>query len=409
MKHKQGSIITGYVTVLVKGENPELFFQACNQMDVAVWDVKRVSSDVCKGNIRLNDMNKIKSVKRRTGYKLKFIHKRGIPFFMKRFMKKKGLILGMILSIMLILFLSNIIWEVKISGVPKDIEEKISKQLDNYGIHSGAWIFTLESENQIQQQLIKDVPELLWVGVQQKGTTFYLEGVEKIVVKEEVEKEPRNLIATKKGVIKNMYVSNGLPKVRVNDYVEEGDILVSGILNEEDNEDDDAEDNENELGLVAADGEITATTWYEVSVTVPLEGNYEFLTGNREKKYYVQIGKLKLPIWGFGSPEYEEIHREMNDESLYFFKWPLPVNIVETILSEKSFNNIERTKEEAVKIGIEQAKSELKLQLGPESQIISEKVLQETLENGKVKLNLYISVEENIATAQPLTKGSTKK
>lgn len=48
---------------------------------------------------------------------------------------------------------------------------------------------------------MKDVPELLWAGVDQKGTTFYLEGVEKVVVEESDPKQPRNLVAAKKALL----------------------------------------------------------------------------------------------------------------------------------------------------------------------------------------------------------------
>lgn len=410
MKHIQGSLLTGYVTVLIKGDMPELFFQKCSDKGLPVWNVRKTASDTCEGNIKLKDIKKIKNIRRKTNYKLSFIHKKGYPFWLKRFFRKKQLFVGLLMSIVLIIFLSNIIWEVKITNVPKDIEEKISKQLNKYGIHSGAWIFSMDSPNEIQQKLVNDIPELLWVGVHQKGTTFFLEGVEKTIVKEEKPKGPQNLIATKKGIIKNMYVTKGLPKVHVNDYVEPGDILVSGVIGDElNNEEKDTDKSKKQVEYVAADGEITAITWYEVSVSIPLHANHELLTGNRKKKYYLQIGEFQLPIWGFGTPEYDEVHREKKEESLRFLKWELPIVINETILSEKMYNKIERSKKEAKAIGIEQAKSELQLRLGPDAKIISEKVLHETSESGKVNLNLYISVEENITQAQSLDKQIKKE
>ncbi|MDY0396719.1 sporulation protein YqfD [Virgibacillus halophilus] len=97
-----------------------------------------------------------------------------------------------LLSGLLILLLSNIVWKVEITGVPIDIEKKIAKELNNYGIHPGAWTFSLEPASDIQQDLLRDIPELLWVGVEKMGTTFHLEGVEKIVVKK------RSCLRTKK-------------------------------------------------------------------------------------------------------------------------------------------------------------------------------------------------------------------
>ncbi len=399
MKHIQGSFFAGYVTILIKGSNPELFFQYCIEQGITVWDIKKESENACKGNVKLSDINILKDIKRRTSYKVTFLNKKGLPFLFKQFTGKKEVVLGLLLSVMLIFFLSNIIWEVRIIGVPKDIEEKISKQLTEYGIHQGAWTFTLDSPSEVQQQLVNDVPELLWVGVHQKGTSYVLEGVEKTIVKEKEVQGPRNLVATKKGVIQKMYVSKGLPKVRVNDYVEPGQVLVSGKLNFDDSEKD------KKYELVAAEGEIIAKTWYETDVTIPLEANHELLTGNRERKYHISINDFELPVWGFSSPDYNEVHRERIEKDLYFLKWKLPVKIVETILSEKRYNKVERSKEDAINIGIEQAKKELMLRLGPDAKIVSEKILHETIESGKVKLILYMAVEENIVKEESIDQG----
>ncbi|MFS0672849.1 sporulation protein YqfD [Ornithinibacillus sp. 179-J 7C1 HS] len=409
MKQIQGSFIKGYVRIVVSGNLPELFFQECTTKGITVWNIKKEGKNSCSGNVKLSDLSKVKLLRRGKNYKISFKQRRGYPFLLSRFLRKKEFVLSFIMSILLILFMSNIIWKVEVTGdLPIEIEEKIAKQLDEYGIHPGAWIFTIDSPGIIQQKLTNDIPELLWVGVRQKGTTFQLEGVEKIVVKEEEVDGPRDLVATKKGVIKSMYVSRGLPKVEINDYVRPGQILVSGTLNQiEAKPDEDESNDEKEIKqiVVPAEGEIIATTWYEMDVTVPLKQNYELLTGNQEKKYYFGINDFKVPVWGFRSPEYEAVHYDSTETPLRFLKWDLPFKIIETTLSEKKLHELERSKEEAIQAGIKQAKEELQLQLGPKAKVVSEKVLHETVENGKVKLELYMTVEENIAKAQPITQG----
>lgn len=395
----QGSYLTGYVTVKINGTNPEKFFQACAEKDVFVWNIRKESETICTGNIRLNDLDMIKDIRRKSPYKISFIGKKGLPFILKKLTLRKEILTAFLISILLIFFLSNIIWEVRITNVPSDLEEKISKQLEEYGIHQGAWTFSIGKSSVIQQKLIHDIPELLWVGVHQKGTTFVLEGVEKTIVKEEEKEGPRNLVAAKKGVIQKMYVSKGVPKAQVNDYVEPGDVLVSGKLKFEENKKD------KKYELVEAEAEIVAKTWYEVSVSVPLKANHELLTGKRENKYHLKISGFELPVWGFGKTEFDRIHRERNVKDLYFLKWELPVKMVETILSEKRYNEVKRSKEEAIKIGIKQAKNELQLQLGNDAKVVSENILHETIESGKVKLILYMTVEENIVKEVPIRQG----
>ncbi|GAA0602174.1 sporulation protein YqfD [Virgibacillus siamensis] len=399
MKQMQGSYLTGYVTIRINGLKPENFFQACADKGVFVWNIRKESDIVCTGNIRLKDLKTIKRIKRTSDCKISFVGKKGLPFILKKLTIRKEIITAFVMSILLIFFLSNIIWEVRITDVPTDLEEEISKQLEEYGIHQGAWTFSIAESSVIQQKLIHDIPELLWVGVHKKGTTFVLEGVEKTIVEEEEKEGPRNLVAAKKGVIQKMYVSKGVPKAQVNDYVEPGDLLVSGKLRFDENKKD------KKYELVEAEADIIAKTWYEVSVTVPLEASHELLTGERKSKYYLKLNDFELPVWGFGSPEFDNIHKERNVNDLYFLKWELPFKMVETILSEKKYNKVKRSKEEAIKIGIKQAKRELQLQLGNDARVVSENILHETTENGKVKLILYMTVKEDIVKEVPIRQG----
>ncbi|ASN05193.1 sporulation protein YqfD [Virgibacillus necropolis] len=395
MKQIQGSFLTGYVTILIEGNNPELFLQHCVDHEILVWDIKKASHTSCKGKIKLQDLSEVEALLNDDIYTITVTHEKGLPLIVKKLIGRKELLFSIGICLLLVLYLSNIIWDIKINGVPKDIEKKITKQLNSYGIHTGALGFSIDSPSSIQQRLLHDIPELLWVGIEKKGTTFQIEVVEKTIVKKKEVKGPSNLIATKKGVVSYIYISKGMPKVKVNDYVEPGDVLVSGNI---------SEDKEDPI-LVEAEGEIIARTWYEVSVTVPLEAEFQELTGEKDKKLYIELGDLQVPFWGFGSSEFEHVQADINRTPIHFFKWELPINIVESINHEKTYRKEKRSKDDAIEIGIEQAKNELLLRLDKNATIISEKVLQESTGNGKVKLTLYLTVEENIVKSVPINQG----
>lgn len=398
MKHIQGVFLTGYITIAIKGEHPEEFLQACSEKGIIFWQVRKIAMDTYQANMRLQDLKHLRKIKRK-GQHITFTHKKGLPFAVKRFLARKAMMIALILSLSLIVFLSNIIWKVEVTGVPKEIEEKIYKQLTSYGVHRGVWSFSLDGAGKIQQQLIEDIPELLWVGVHKKGTTFYLEGIEKVLVEEEKVTGPRDLVATKKGVIQRIYVSKGIPMVERNELVQKGDLLVAGNLTKTEQQE---EKKEQTSQLVSATGEIIATTWYEVETTVPLEASYELLTGKHKNKFYFGTKQLVLPIWGFKDPDFVayDVDRDIHD--IYFLKWKLPFQFIKSTWNEKTIFQDTRTREEALAAGKLQAKEQLQLQLGPKAKIVSEKLLHETVEHGKVKMNLYFTVEENIATAKAI-------
>lgn len=399
MKSVQGSFFTGSVTVVVKGEHPELFFQLCmDELGIVVWDIEKKTDDLCKGNMRLRDIKRLRALRRGTSYKIMFEDKRGYPFIWRRWLKRKHIVLATILSFLLIYALSNIIWSIQINGVSSDIEKKIIQTLEDEDIKKGSWMFSIGSSSDIQHTITQEIPELLWVGVEKKGTSFLLEGVEKKQVDKIEHHEPRNLIASKHGVITYMHVSKGQPVVGVNDTVKKGDPLVLGTVERADEEDE-------EKTVVAAEGEVIAETWYEVDVSIPLQQQTEKVTGNHTHKWSLDLSFAEIPIWGWKEPDYDDQFLEEDVQPLYFLQWKTPFSIKKKTTHEQNIDDKELTKEEAIDIGLKQVQKDLKLKLGPDIVIKDDNVLHETVENGKVNVQMLIIVEEDIVETEPLLEG----
>ncbi|MEI3611677.1 sporulation protein YqfD [Pseudogracilibacillus sp. SO30301A] len=402
MKRIQGKNVVGYVTVKVKGKRPEVFFQACTDAGIPVWDIKKQNNSVCLGKIYLIHVKRLKVLLQNYPYEVEIINRKGYINFFSYIWTRKELLLSILLCSAIIFFLSNIIWKVEINGVSVDIEDKLEKELASYGLYEGAWIYSLESLDIVQEQIVNDVPELLYIGIEKKGTTYTVDAVEKLVVKEESEPAPQHLIAAKNGIIQKMFIKKGSPVVNINDYVKKGDVLVSGVMEEAKNENEEESSEKLKEIVTSAEGEVFANTWYEVNVTSSLYQHTEKLSGDKITKYSLNIGKWQLPIWGFKKIPYEQVFEETEVIPVYLLKWKLPFNLIErTIYDKESFTQI-RSEEDAKNIAIEHVKEDLKLKLGKDSEIIKYYVLHETVDNGKVKMNLYISVTENIAIGKQI-------
>ncbi|KGP73157.1 sporulation protein YqfD [Pontibacillus yanchengensis] len=394
MKRTQGVFFNGYTTFKVTGSFPEFFLNRCVENGIVIWNIKKLDESSCQANIKLEDIPKLKDLRKNMSYKISFSSRIGLPFLINAIWKRKPLVIGFLLSLILIFTLSNMVWDIDIEGVTPEIEHKIKENLDEYGVRKGAWKFKLETPSQMQQRLLNDVPELLWIGITEKGTTYHLQGVEKTIVEEKDEGGPQHLVAKKKGIIVDMYVEKGEPKVNVNDFVQPGDILVSGLIGGEDDQQ-----------AVHAKGEIIAETWYESEVSIPINVEYKVITGEKEKQYAISLFNASVPIWGFTKPDYKQSFMEEKEHPLYLFNWKIPLAFKTKYIWEQEVFEQNRSQEEAVSAGIEQAKRELSKQLPIDAKILREKILHEKKENGKVKLILYIKVQENIVKPYPITQG----
>lgn len=407
MKYLQGKFIFGFLTVYVRGERPELFFKELANSGIYTWQVIMQNEHLCQGNIRSFDINFVQKIAQDHGYEITLGNKRGLPYLFNRLWRRKELIVASLLSFIFLVGLSQVIWTIDISGVSKEVEVKINDTLKKQGVKLGSFKFLLDQTSHIQQNILQEVPELLWIGVEQKGTRLTFTGIEKITQDNIDGKEsPQHLVAGKNGIVHEMRITKGVPLVSINDFVKTGDKLVSGNLfdalpEERIDEDETIKDQQ----LVTAKGEVIAKTWYEVQVSIPLEVNYDTITSNHLNKYYLSVGDKRLLVWGFKQPKFKFVHIESDERSIINFKQGWPIIWVKDTLHEKREYTYKRTEKEAKAMGMAQAKVSLKRQLGKNANILSQKVLHEATESGKVKLNLLITVKENIAKEIPITQG----
>src|SRR5699024_7602222 len=173
MKRIQGKNIVGYMTIYVNGKNREALFQLCAAAIIPVWDFKKQQQTACSGHIYLHHFKKVKAIAQNSHYDVKIKDQKGSIIQLMKLWKRKEVILSIILCSVIIFFLSNIIWKVEIEGVSTDVEKKLNNTLRAVGLYEGGWIFSLDTLDIVQQQVLNDVPELLYIGIEKKRDNLY--------------------------------------------------------------------------------------------------------------------------------------------------------------------------------------------------------------------------------------------
>ncbi|WP_243290715.1 sporulation protein YqfD [Bacillus sp. FJAT-47783] len=394
MKNKWIYFFTGNVQVVIEGVGTERFINDCVRERIFLWDVKRHRSGKVSFFIRLQDVHALRKVVRRNDCTCTFLKRKGLPFWIKRSYKNSGFLIGMTCFFIIAFLLSNMVWGIEIQGAEPKTEHLVEKELKKIGIKTGAFQFLLPEPDDIQKYVLDEVEGITWIGVDLVGTTYHIEVVEK---KEPPEKEyvgPQHIVASKEAVISRMFVEKGQQMVSIHEHVQKGQILVSGIIGNEKNEQ-----------LVGAKGEVYGETWYETVVKVPLESTYEVLTGNYITKHKIDIYGFSVPFWGFKKNEYKQFEKEVTNKPFHFLHWTLPISYVNETYRESETVTKKYTKEEVKEKGLNLAKKNLKEKLGEKDEIKEEKVLQERNENGKVKMKILFQVIEDIVETKPIVQG----
>lgn len=396
MKNKWIDYFYGQVTVRVTGRGIERFLNMLMRNDIHVSNVKRHGIETITFKMKVQDAMKIRQFARQGQVQLSFLHRKGMPFLTKRMVNNSGFLIGAVLFLFLIFLLSNVVWGIEIKGAKPATEYKIRQELDKMGVKVGKIQFFVNDVESIQRKLTDQVSAITWVGVELKGTTYHFQVVEKNQPKAPEQPAPQNIVAKKKATIVKMYVEKGQPIVDLHDHVQRGQLLVSGLIGKE-----------GEEKPVAAKGEIWGETWYKSHVELPLNSTFSVFNGKEKRKHYLLIGKVKIPVWGFGNPSYKEFETETSTQKIRFLRWQLPVSVVNETIRERQTIVRSYKNDEAAKIALEIAKKDIKSNLDEDAMIKEEKILHKTIDNGKVKLDVYFKIYENIAQPQPIIQGDS--
>lgn len=384
-------LIVGYVRIEVEGYYIERFINICTNKKILIWNLKREKGVKLYLSIGINDFKKLSAIARKTNCKVKIMRKRGVPFLLNRYKKRKLFAIFLILILALIFTSSRYVWNVDIS-IKDNLElENISKDIENLGITRGIPKNRIDTEKVINElRLQRD--DIAWVGIDIVGTSVKIS-----IVK--ADKSPDiikntdycNIVAKKAGTIQKITAQNGTAVVNVGDTVQKGDILIAGYM----------EGKYTDTRYVHSLGEVDAIILYEKSKEVRFNQDIYHYTGNEENKYEISFNTWKIKLYkNFSKFNLYEITTEEKNIKL-LDNFYLPISIKKITNKEQTKENKTYSIEEAVDIGEKELSPEIEKEIENKDMIIDKNVKKEEYENSVIVTVIY-SVLENIGENQKI-------
>ncbi len=295
---------------------------------------------------------------------------------------------------LLLFVLSSLVWNINVVGNEKIPTEDILKAAKEEGVRPYQWIFRLKEPDKLSRALSLKLPETSWIGVERKGTTITIQVVEAEKPEKEPLASPRHLVSKSDAVITSIYAEQGRPLVQKNTRVKKGQVLISGILG----------DGEARSQVVVAKGEVKGLVWHEYQLEVPLVQKRKIYTGERKDKSYLVLGNRAIQLWGYGKEPFAKSETLTERDPLTWRSIALPIGWMTEKVMEVTETQETLQPEEAKKLGLEAAIRDILAKYGNDSQIISQKILHEKRENGKVYMKVLFEVEEKIAEELPIVQ-----
>lgn len=223
-------LLLGYVRIEVEGYYIERFINICTNNKILIWNLKREKGVKLYLNIGIGDFKKISGVVRKTNCKVKILNKRGIPFLLNRYKKRKIFAIFLILILVSIFISSKYIWSVDILVKDNLKLENIEEDIENLGISIGVKKDKIDTDKVINELRLKR-DDIAWVGIDIEGTNIKINIVKADEAPNIINNSDYcNIVASKSGVIQKVVAQNGTAIVNIGDTVQKGDVLIAGYM-----------------------------------------------------------------------------------------------------------------------------------------------------------------------------------
>jgi len=383
--------IFGYLELSIEGYYIERFINMCKSNKIMIWHLKMMKDIQLNFRINIHDFKEVCKIVKKTKCKLKIKNKKGLPFWLYRYKKRKIFFIFLILISFLTLLSSHFVWNVEIIEENGQILENIENDIEDAGLKVGeikSKINTKEIINKIRLQR----EDVAWLGIELKGTNAIVKIV-KAYEKPEIlnEEEYCSIISDKVGIITKINAQAGTANVKVGDTINIGEVLINGWM----------EGKYTGIRYVHAKGEIKAKVWYTKHINIPYNTTEKLKTGNIENKYSLQINKFKINLHKRVSKFkiYDTI--EMENKMRVFSNFYLPISIIKTTYEEVEEKQKVYELEEAKNLGIQKLQEELDNEIENKEHVVNKNV---NIYEKEDSVDVYVTYEvlENIGVKEKI-------
>ncbi len=360
--------LRGCVKLNASGKNLYIFINKIHCGHICCFK-QYVRNGVFYAEIYRHDLRLIEEYAEETGVELKHYECETISKKLIRYRRRIGLAVGIVFAAAATVYFSGTVITIDVRGNSAVSDSVILAALEELDIKRGSDIDDIDfayCENELRIM----VDGISWAAIRHSGSRVVVE-VTEIVEKPEMlqARMPCNVVADKAAQITYTSVYDGQLMRIVGDYVMPGDMLISGII----------EDNAGHVTKHHAMGKIRGIYEDTVVFSEPYSAESYQPTGGTADEKYLRLFNLKIPLF-IGKNDYKSSSCETSERTFSFFGKELPLGIIRDEVTETKLSVREYSDEELEKIIVEKIYLYEKNFLSSD-EIISREIISEKNEN----------------------------
>lgn len=308
----------------------------------------------------------------------------------KKFLKKHYILLtSFILSYLIIIILSNVIFKVEIVTNNQVLKDNITYYLNYYGIVKYKFVKSNKYiENVKEKILLENKDTIEWISINREGVKYVVNVTPRVISNRVSIDKPSNIVSKKDALIKYLVVTGGSSVKEVNDVVKKGEVIISGNVVKFDKV----------VGTTRSKGEVFGEVWYTVNISIPFKHVIYEKTGETINHIYLDIFGHKFTLVG-----HYITNNSINEVSVLVDKPYLFFKLMKESKELYNYKEVNLNSESAFKEALERADNSISNKLDTNEYIIERKVLKKDVFSSKIDIELFYRVYENIGEEKEIT------
>lgn len=308
----------------------------------------------------------------------------------KKFLKKHYILLtSFILSYLIIIILSNVIFKVEIVTNNQVLKDNITYYLNYYGIVKYKFVKSNKYiENVKEKILLENKDTIEWISINREGVKYVVNVTPRVISNRVSIDKPSNIVSKKDALIKYLVVTGGSSVKEVNDVVKKGEVIISGNVVKFDKV----------VGTTRSKGEVFGEVWYTVNISIPFKHVIYEKTGETINHIYLDIFGHKFTLVG-----HYITNNSINEVSVLVDKPYLFFKLMKESKELYNYKEVNLNSESAFNEALERADKSISNKLDTNEYIIERKVLKKDVFSSKIDIELFYRVYENIGEEKDIT------
>lgn len=308
----------------------------------------------------------------------------------KKFLKKHYILLtSFILSYLIIIILSNVIFKVEIVTNNQVLKDNITYYLNYYGIVKYKFVKSNKYiENVKEKILLENKDTIEWISINREGVKYVVNVTPRVISNRVSIDKPSNIVSKKDALIKYLVVTGGSSVKEVNDVVKKGEVIISGDVVKFDKV----------VGTTRSKGKVFGEVWYTVNISIPFKHVIYEKTGETINHIYLDIFGHKFTLVG-----HYITNNSINEVSVLVDKPYLFFKLMKESKELYNYKEVNLNSESAFKKALERADKSISNKLDTNEYIIERKVLKKDVFSSKIDIELFYRVYENIGEEKEIT------